>query len=135
MADAVVLVCGGCKNQVEEDDNFCTSCGLKLPIFCPTCGERKLNCLYDNKIGDNAPTKTLQDFIQQKGKERVFFPGTSNPPPDRGPLNQQSKYRKRERKTVNFTVGFPTTFSPMGGLCAHTRKEEKKHYCWIDEVR
>ena len=72
MADAVVLVGGGCKNQVEKDGEF------KLPKFCPTCGKRKLNCLCDNKIGGNAPTKTLQDFIQQKGKERVPFPGTSN---------------------------------------------------------
>ena len=105
MVDAVVLVCGGCKNQVEKDDNFCTSCGLKIPKFCSTCGKRKLNCLCDNKIGGNAPTKTLQDFIQQKGKGRVSFPVTSNPPPDHTPLNQQSKYRKHERKTANITVG------------------------------
>ena len=99
-------VCGGCKNQVEKDD-FCTSCGLKLSKFCGTCGKRKLNCSYDNKTGGNAPTKTLQDFVQQKDKERVSFPftGTSNPPPDRAPLNQRNKYKKRERKTVNITVG------------------------------
>ena len=77
------------------------------PKFCGTCGNRKLNNSCDNKSGGKAPTKTLQDFIQQKGNERVSFPstGTSNPPPYREPLNQQSKYKKRERKTVNITIG------------------------------
>ena len=107
MTDAVALVCGGVKNQVQKDDNFCTSCGLKLPKFCSTCGKRKLNCSCHNKIGENVPTKTMQAFIQEKGKERVSFPsiGTSNSPPDRAPLNQRSKNRNRERKTVNITVG------------------------------
>ena len=105
MTDAVALVCGGVKNQVQKDDNFCTSCGLKLPKFCSTCGKRKLNCLCDNKIAGNTPTKTLQDFIQQKGKERVSFPGTSNSPLDRTPLNQRSKYRKCEERQLTLLLG------------------------------
>ena len=69
--------------------------------------EKKLSCSCDNKTGGTALTKTLQDFIQQKGKERVSFPstGTSNPPPNLASLNQRSKYRKCDRNTVNITVG------------------------------
>ena len=74
MVDGVGLVCAACSNQVEKDDKFCTSCRLKFSKFCWKCGERKVNCSCDNKIGGNAltPTKTLQDLFQQKGKEKFF---------------------------------------------------------------
>ena len=67
---------------------------LNSQSFVQHVERRKLNCSCDNKIGGNAPTKALQDFIQQKGKEKVSFPSTStiNPPPDRALLNQRSKY-------------------------------------------
>ena len=70
MVDAVAPVCGGCSKLEEKDDNFCTSCGLKLPKFCSKCEKRKINYLCYNKTRGNAPNplKTLQDFIQQKGK-------------------------------------------------------------------
>ena len=69
----------------------------------------KVNCSCDDKIAWNAPTptKTLQDLIQQKGKEKVsfVFTDTTNSPPYRPSLNQHSKYKKCERKTVNIAVG------------------------------
>ena len=109
MVDGVGLVRAACSNQVEKDDKFCTSCRLKFSKFCWKCGERKVNCSCDNKIGGNAPTptKTLQDLIQQKGKDKIYFAftDTTNPPPDGASLNQHSKYKKCERKTVNITVG------------------------------
>ena len=109
MVDGVGLVCAACSNQVEKDDKFCTSCRLEFSKFCWKCGERKVKCSCDNKIGGNAPTptKTLQDLIQQKGKDKIYFAftDTTNPPPDGASLNQHSKYKKCERKTVNITVG------------------------------
>lgn len=36
--------------------------------------KRKANCLFYNKVGNSTPTTPLENFIQHKGKERVYFP-------------------------------------------------------------
>jgi len=108
MADGV---CKGCSYALQKNDNFCTSCGLKVPNFCSQCGNLSLSC--DCKEEDKKEVKTLKDFLSEKGKERVTF----RPKKNLGTTSTTTTKKQNKTSTnVNINVALMWRDSTEGEL-------------------
>lgn len=91
----MAIICPNCRKEIEDDSDYCSSCGIRIDDFiknCPNCGKKiDIDAMFCNHCGVKIGVNEKQDKINNVIKETIEEKSSSYNEIDNGKNSQNFK--------------------------------------------